>query len=212
MAYTTSLPGDLVIPGNLRISGTISPAMAKSDILELAELQAFTVPMRAWREHDAYATNLPGTPVGGDHLGCVGGTFNTNAPSLQTDDFGGNAAVEHFYARAEIPLPWNYVAGQTVKIRVHAGVLTTVASESATVDLQVYSSDEDETSTGDLCTTTAEDINSLVFADSDFTITATSLNPGDILDVMIDVAVDDDTDSGIMKACIGSVQLLCDVR
>lgn len=212
MASPTNLPGDLVVPGNIRVSGSISPAKAKSAILELAELQAFTVPMSRWREHDDYATVLDGTPVAGNHLGCVGGTFATNAPSLQTDDFGGNAAASHYYARGEIVLPWNYEAANTVKIRIHGGMLTTVASEACTVDLQVYKSDEDSTSTGDLCATAADDMNTLVFADMDFTITATTLSPGDVLDVQIDVSADDNTNLGVMKACIGSVQLLCDVR
>ena len=52
----------------------------------------------------------------------------------------------------------------------------------------------------------------LVFADIDFTITPATLSPGDILDVRITVTADDDGDAGVMKACIGSVQLLCDVR
>jgi len=212
MANPTTLPGDLIVPGNLRVSGTVSPALSKSNILEMAELQCFTIPMSAWREHDDYATNLDGTPVGGAHLGCVGGTHGTNAPSLKTDDCGGNGAEEHFYARAEIPLPWEYVAAQTVTIRVHAGMLTTVCSESATVDLQVYKSGEDSTSTGDLYAGAAKDMNSLVFADLDFALTATTLSPGDLLDVLLDVLVDDDGDAGAMYGCVGSVQLLCDVR
>jgi hypothetical protein len=211
MANPVTLPGDLVVPGNLRVSGNVTPALTKANILEMAELQAFTVPMGIWRKFDAYATFLTGSPAT-DDLGLIGGTFNTNAPSLQTDDFRGNGAATHYYARGEIQLPWEYVAAQTVVIRLHAGMLTTVASEACTVDLQVYKSDEDGTSTGDLCATAAQDMNSLVFADLDFTITATTLSPGDLLDVMIDVSADDDGDAGLMKACIGSVQLLCDVR
>lgn len=159
-----------------------------------------------------FLVELWGTPAAS--LEYVGGTHGTNAPSLQTPDFGGNAAATAYYARAEIPLPWEYEAGQTVQIRVHAGMLTTVADQSATVDLEVYKSDEDSTSTGDLCATaaTSDNMNSLVFADIDFTITPTTLSPGDLLDVRITVTVDDDGDAGVMKGCIGSVQLLCDVR
>jgi len=220
MANPTQLPGDLIVPGDVTITddisigGQITPLLDRDEVLAVTELATFTVPMSIWREHDDYATPLDGTPVADAHLGLVGGTFNTNAPSLQTDDFGGNGAVaaENFYARGEIVLPWNYVAGQTVKIRVHGGMLTTVADTTATVDLQVYKSDEDSTSTGDLCATAATTINSLVFADKDFTITATTLNPGDVLDVLIDVNVEDTTDAGAMTAVVGSVQLLCDVR
>jgi hypothetical protein len=374
MANPTSFPGDIVVPGNARISGTITPAMSKANILELAELQQFTIPMSRWREHDDYATPLhdnmtPGTGIStgsgtvcehsvtrqggliktdifidvtglksgtdiGDiigvaaavncHLGqitaarngtivhgritcletpatgdpdidfygtvteatgtqdaaisaltgevlllnngdwtgasvtpiafttmpgvgylymvdgggtaavytagqflielwgtsatktleLVGGTHGTGAPSLQTPDFGGNDAAAAYYARGEIQLPAEYVAGQSVEIRVHAGMLTTVADQSATVDIAVYKSDEDGTSTGDLCADAAvsDNMNSLVFADIDFTITPTTLSPGDLLDVQITVTVDDNGDAGVMKGCIGSVQLLCDIR
>ena len=91
-------------------------------------------------------------------------------------------------------------------------MLTTVASETCTVDLEVYKSDEDSTSTGDLCATAAKDMNSLVFADTDFTITPATLSPGDLLDVKITVSADDDDDLVVVKACFGSIQLLCDVR
>jgi hypothetical protein len=374
MANPLTLPGDLVVPGNLRVNGEIEPKKAKSDVLELAQLQTFTIPMGVWREHDDYATSLrdnmtPGTGIStgsgtvcehsvtrsggliktdifidvtglksgasiGDiigvaaavncHLGqitaarngtivhgritcletpatgdpdidfygtvteatgtqdaaisaltgevllldngdwtaasvtpiafttlpgvgylymvdgggtsavytagqflielwgtsatktldLVGGTHGTNAPSLQTPDFGGNGAATAYYARGEFQLPAEYVAGQSVEIRIHAGMLTTVADQSCTVDIEVYKSDEDETSTGDLCAdaATTDNMNALVFADIDFTITPTTLSPGDLLAVRITVTADDDGDAGVMKACIGSVQLLCDVR
>ena len=58
MAYPTSVPGDLIVPGDLRVSGSITPALTKANILDMAELQAFTVPMNIWCEHDDYATSL----------------------------------------------------------------------------------------------------------------------------------------------------------
>jgi len=158
-----------------------------------------------------FLLELWGTP---SSLEYIAGTHATGAPSLQTPDFGGNAAATAYYARAEIPLPWEYEAGETVKIRVHAGMLEQVADQSATVDMTVYKSDEDSTSTGDLCATaaTSDNMNSETFADIDFTITPTTLSPGDLLDVLLSVTVDDDGDADEMRGCIGSVQLLCDVR
>jgi hypothetical protein len=111
-------------------------------------------------------------------------------------------------------MPAEYVEGQSVELRIHAGMLTTVADQSCTVDVEVYKSDEDETSTGDLCADAAvtDNMNSLVFADIDFTITPTTLSPGDLLDVKITVTIDDDATATVVKGCIGSVQLLCDTR
>ena len=366
MANPVTFPGDVIVPGNLRVSGSITPALAKSSILAEASEQAFTVPMSLWNDYGDHNNMTPGTGISkgsgticgsvvsrvgnlikteifidvtgltsaaaGDIIGVVGeanchigqitaavngtivygritcletpaggdpdidfystvtestgtqdaaisaltgevaftangdwtgaiatpivlsalpgvgymymvdaggtaviytagqflielwgtpatnllnyvpATHGTNAPSLQTPDFKNNHAATSYIARGELQIPWEYIAASTVKIRLHAGMLTTVASEACTVDLTVYKSDEDSTSTGDLCATAAQDINSLTFADFDFTITASTLSPGDLLDVLITVSADDDDDSGDMKACIGSIQLLCDVR
>ena len=158
-----------------------------------------------------FLLELWGTPAS-NCLSLVGGTHGTNAPSLQSPDFKNNGGAATYTTRGELQLPWEYIATGSVTIRLHAGMLTTVASAACTVDLEVYKSDEDSTSTGDLCATAATTMNSLTFADIDFTITAATLSAGDLLDVKITVSANDATDAGIMKACIGSVQLLCDVR
>ncbi len=366
---TTTFPDDVSVGGDLRVTGDITPKKAKSAVLELAELQAFTVPMGIWADHGDHHNMTPGTgistgsgtvcaghvskhgslikteifidmdglesgdagdiigvaaakncyigqlsadvngtivfgqvtcletPAGGDPdidfygtvteatgtqdtaitgltgeaaftangdwagaiatpivfsalpgagymymvdaggtaveytagqfliemwgtpatetLKYVPGTHGTNAPSLQTDNFAMNDTEVIYYSpRGEMPLPAEYVAGQSVKLRIHAGMLTTVADQSCTVDVEVYKSDEDSTSTGDLCTDAAvsDNMNSLVFADIDFTISPTTLSPGDILDVRLKVTADDDATPTVVKGCIGSVQLLCDVR
>ena len=160
-----------------------------------------------------FLLELWGTPAT-NTLKYVPGTHGTNAPSLQTDNFQNNHAAASYVARGEIQIPWEYIAAGSVTLRLHAGMLTTVASVACTLDLEVYKSDEDSTSTGDLVpsTTTAQDMNSDSFADFDFALTSTTLSPGDLLDVEITVSADDDGDAGAMTACIGSVQLLCDVR
>jgi hypothetical protein len=156
-----------------------------------------------------------GTPST-ETLKYVPGTHGTNAPSLQTDNFAMNDAATAYYARGEIQLPAEYVAAQSVELRIHAGMLTTVADQSpgCTVDVEVYKTDEDGTSTGDLCADAAvsNNMNSLTFADIDFTITPTTLSPGDLLDVRLTVTGDDNATATVVKGCIGSVQLLCDVR
>jgi len=158
-----------------------------------------------------FLIELWGTPAE-NSLMIVGGTHGTNAPSLQTPDFKNNHAAATYTTRGELQLPWEYIAASSVTIRLHAGMLTTVASDACTVDLAVYKSDENSTSTGDLCATAATNMNDLTFADLDFTITSSTLSPGDLLDVKITVSAYDEDDTGAMKACIGSVQLLCDVR
>jgi len=110
-------------------------------------------------------------------------------------------------------LPAEYVAGQSVSLRFHAGMLTTKADQACTLDIAVYKSDEDSTSTGDLASAaTGDNMNSVTFADIDFTITPTTLSPGDLLDVQITVSADDNATATVVQGCIGSVQLLCDIR
>ena len=212
MATNLTVTGDALISGDLRLSGSVTPLKDRDDVLALAELQVYAIPMSVWRVHDDYHSFLPNAGAA-DDLGLIGGTFGTDAPSLQTSDFGANGGAEDFEARAEVALPAEYVAGQTVKIRVHAGMLTAIADAACTVDVEVYSSDKDATASGDLCETpaAANNMNSLVFDDIDFVITSGSLSPGDILDVKLKVTANDAA-TAVTVGCIGAVQLLCDVR
>lgn len=210
MAYPTNVPGDLIVPGTLRLGGSISPTLARSSVLAIAEEQQFVIPWTWWRVHDALATNLPGTAAT-DDLALIGGTWASASPSIQSVDFGGTSTTA--YARAQIPLPWEYEDANTVKIRFHVGMLSTIASDYAKLDLVCYETDEEVGISADICATAEQSVNSLTMADVDFTITATSLVAGDLLDCRIKVTGNDATDLGdYITVVIGSVKLLCDVR
>lgn len=209
MANPVTFPGDVIVPGNLRVNGSIQPAKDRDDILAMVELATYTVPWTLWRVWDAMQTNLPGTAAT-DDLALIGGTWATGVPSIQTLDFG--AGTTTAYARAQIPLPAEYVAGQTVTLRFHAGMVTAISDDDCNLDVVCYKSDEEFLVDGaDLCTTAAQDINSMTFADIDFTITPASLSPGDLLDVRVEME-GTDVATAVTIGCIGAVQLLCDVR
>jgi hypothetical protein len=212
MANPTSIPGDLIVGGSLRVNGSISPPLAKSGILALAEMQAFPVPLTDFRVWDAMQTPLPGTPAT-DDLGLVGGTFGTATPSLRSEDLKTLGATNK-RARVLIQLPWEYISGESVTIRVKAGMITTVAGTSATVDVEAYKlqGDPDDAIGSDLVSTAATTMNSLVFSDVDFVLSPNSLAPGDILDVRLTCAVNDGASATAVIAAISSVKLLCDVR
>jgi hypothetical protein len=209
MPNQTTFPGGIVVNGDIRVSGKIQPAIARANILSLVELAQYTVPWSLWRVHDAIATNLPAAAAD-DDLGLVGGTFGSASPSIQSVDFGGTSTTA--YARAQIPLPAEYEAGQTVTLRFHAGMLV-VADDSCTLDVVCYETDEEAGISADICATAAQSINSATLADMDFTITPSALTAGDLLDVRIVVA---GTDAGNaapnITAVIGAAKLLCDVR
>jgi len=212
MANATSFPGDLIVAGSIRLNGTLSPAVSKANILALAELQAFAVPLTDFRVWDAMQTNLPGTPAT-DDLGLVGGTFGSATPLMRSEDLK-TAGATNKRARVLVQLPWEYVAGQSVTLRFKAGMITTVADTTATLDCEAYKlqADPDDAIGSDLVSTAATTINSLTFADIDFVLTATSLSPGDILDVRVTAAVNDAASVTAVYAGISCVKLLCDVR
>ena len=61
-------------------------------------------------------------------------------------------------------MPDTYVSGSTVTLRMHAGMLTTIADTTATLDAQCWVPDyanDDGTVSGDLVTPAAQDINSV---------------------------------------------------
>jgi len=212
MADPVFIPGDLNVAGSLRLNGTVTPAIAKANVLALATAQLFPVPLTDFRVWDAMASLLPSAGAN-DDLGLVGGTFGTATPSLRTQDLK-TAGASSNYARVLIQLPWEYVAGQAVKIRLKAGMITTVAGTSAFLDCEAFKlqGDPDDAIGSDLVSTSQTTINSLTFADIDFTVTPSSLSPGDILDVRIRTIVTDAASGTAVIAGITSARLVCDVR
>ncbi len=186
-----------------------TPGLSRANLAQ-DTLKPYTIPWTAWRIHDALASNLPGTSASAN-LGLIGGTFASASPSIQTSDLQSAGATSR-YARAQIPLPAEYDDGETVVLRFHAGMVTTIADNTCTLDVQAYETDEEVGISADLCATGATTMNSLVFADIDFTITAAALVAGDLLDVRILIACNDAAASTAVLATIGAAQLLCDIK
>ena len=212
MTTPVQISGDLTVAGDLRVNGSISPKISKANLLSLAELQSFPIPLTDFRVWDALQTLLPGTPSS-DDLGLVGGTFGTGTPSIRTEDLKAAGSTTK-RARFLVQLPWEYVAAESVTLRFKAGMITTVAGTSATLDCEAYKlqEDPDDAIGSDLVSTSAQSINSLTFANADFALTPTSLSPGDILDVRITMVVNDGASATAVIGGITSAKLLADVR
>lgn len=151
-------------------------------------------------------------PISPDDLAVTAGVFGTGCPNITTGDVK-NVTVAGRKARVQVQLPECYVTGQSVALRISGGMVTTVASSLATVDVECYKLMRDTLITGtDLCENGAQSINSLVFADKDFNFTPTTLNPGDWLDIVITVAVTDVATVTAVIAALGAVELLCDCQ
>ena len=202
----TIFAGDVVINGDLQPQSLLDRGNHP-----LESNRPFAIPWDAFRVHDAFGTSLPGTPLT-DDLGLVGGTFGTGTPSIQTEDLKAAGATTS-YARFTFQLPAEYDDGQTVTLRVRAGMLTTIADMAATLDVEAYESDgEAGVDAADLVTTAAASINSTTLADFDFVIDGSSLVAGDLLDIRLTVTVNDAATATAVKAILGSIEMLVDIR
>jgi len=167
----------------------------------------FLIPITTAKRFDAMATDVPAAAAN-DDMGLITGTPGTDPPRLQGVDFGGTTADEK--CAFEYILPQTYVAGQAVTLRVRAGMLTTVSDGTATLDAEVWRDDGDGTmGAADICDTAAQSINSLTMANIDFTITPTTLNPGDKIIINLSFAASDTGNLGVMIPEIQEISLLC---
>jgi hypothetical protein len=158
---------------------------------------------------DDLAALLPGTAAS-DDLAIIEGTWGANAPTVRSSD-GKNTTITQRLRTRQILDP-HYVAAGGVQVVITAGMNTTVASVSATVDVECYEDDGDGGVSADLCATAAQSINSLTKATKAFVITPTNLAGGSVLDIRITIAI---TDSATATAVIGEISkiaVLEDVR
>lgn len=146
-----------------------------------------------------------------DDLLLDGGTFGSASPVARSIDVKTLGALT-FYARFTMELPAEFDDANTVKLRLHCGMLTTIADNGCTIDVAAYKSAGDATIGADLCETAAQSMNSVTFADKDFTITGTGLVAGDTLDVRVAIAVNDAATGTAVMAAIGKIQRLVDTR
>jgi hypothetical protein len=171
------------------------------------DLQPYPISPTTLRVWDAPSTVAPATG-GNDDLGVYNNTFLTGAPTVETGDVKAGGAISR-KIRFQFPVPVEYVAGETITLRLNAGMKTTVADTSATIDAEVVRAAVPNT---DICATAAQSINNLVAADKDFTITPTNVVPGDILDCVITIATNDAATAGAVIGKLNSIAVLMDVK
>ena len=201
---------DVRISGTLAIKETGVSAQTRASILKQDALAIFPIRLTGLRVWDAFHTNLPGTAAA-DDLALIGTTFGSTAAVITAGDCKALGATSR-YARFMVELPECYEAGETVTLSLSAGMVTTVASSSCTVDVECYKIDKITGIGSDLCTTSATTINSLVFAAKVFTITPSGLTAGDVLDVRLTIACNDAATGTAVTPTIAGIDLLCDIK
>lgn len=156
------------------------------------------------------AVTLPATSSG-TILGLYTGTFATGLPYIGTGDVKNTSPTR--YARIQFALPVEFVDYSNITIRAAAGMLTTVANTSATIDFECYLSNGDTTKSGsDLVSTSATSINSLTFGNKDFVLTALTPARGSVLDIRMTIATVDGQNVVAVIAAVAQVQLLLTIQ
>ncbi len=106
-----------------------------------------------------------------------------------------------------------YVAGQTVTLRFAAGMKTTVASSSCTLDIEVWKVGRNMLVTGsDLYSGAAVSINSTTFANKDMQLDVAGLVPGDRLDMRVTLACTDVATGTVVQPAVAAFDVLCDIK
>ena len=198
------------VTGSLAIKDTGVSAQTRASILKQDANAIFPIMLTGLRVWDAFATNLPGTAAT-DDLALIGGTFATAPPTISAGDLKAAGATTR-YARFQMQLPECYDSGETITLSIMAGMVTTVADTSCTVDVQCYKIDKATGIGADLCATAAITMNSLVFAAKAFTITSSGLVAGDVFDVRIAITCTDAATVTAVTPTIAAIDLLCDIR
>jgi hypothetical protein len=201
---TMVLPPEVIT--NYTIAGNADIAFTKIAQRVLAESVISLTQARVW---DAVQTNLPATPAS-DDLGIITGTWGTNPVRITAGDVKALGSTTRRLYLA-IPIPSNYEDGQTIQLRIRAKMETTVADTSCTIDAEAYVG-SDGALGSDLVTTSATSMNSLSAANYDFTINATGVDPGDLIEVRLSIASNDAATATAVTPAIYSVSLLCDTR
>jgi hypothetical protein len=166
-----------------------------------------TIPFTNLRVWNNFAALLP-TTAATDDLAIIDGTFGTGSPSVQGIDFGGTTTVA--YARFNYIIPANWVS--TVKVELHAGMLTTVADTKAEWDIEAYESDGEAGIGADLCQTVAQAFNDTSLASKSFVIDSAGLAVGDLLDIRIKFDGEDAGNLGVMTPILGRLSMVMDIR
>jgi len=201
---TMILPPEVIT--NYTIAGNADIATTKLAQRVLAES---IVPLTNARTWDSVAVNLPAAAAS-DDLGLASGTWGTNPARITAGNVRTLGATTRRLYLA-IPIPANYEDGQTIQLQIRAKMETTVADVSCTIDAEAYVG-ADGAVGSDLVTTAAQSMNSLSAASYTFTIDATGVDPGDLLEVRLSISSNDAATANAVTPAIYSIALLCDTR
>jgi len=148
-----------------------------------------------------------GTPSGA--FGLTVGAFATNSPKIAGEAASGNTKTNKM--RRQYTLPPEYVAGETVTLRVRCKETVGAATVSTSIDAAVYKCDKEAGIGSDLCATALQDVTTS-FGNKDFDITSAGLAAGDVLDIEL-TGVTTDTGGTVGTILnITNTEMLLDIK
>ena len=187
---------------------TLKNSQVLHNYIEQRNEMEVNIPFTKFRVWDDHTSTLPGTAAA-DDLGYLEGTWGPDAPTLQTIDEKANGGAHSMYAYFALEIDDAYVLGETIQIRFQAGMVTTVATPTATIDLEAYVGDADGSVGSDICTTAATTINTLATNEVDFTLTGGSISRGDTIHCRVAITIND---AATATAVIGELRKASIVR
>ena len=205
------IDGDVTINGALNVLGSISGPIARTNLMAEANT-VVGVPLSEFVVWDSVTQAFLPSVGAADDCGMVLGAFGTALPYIGSKQLNAAGASTQ-YARTQVVVPPEYIAGNAISIRVYGGMITSVASVSATVDCELYKAAKTSTlvSGSDLVSTAATTINSLTFAAVTFVVTPTTVSPGDLLDLRLALITNSATASSHFAA-VSAVDFLYATR
>lgn len=182
-ATTLTLPDIGQSTGNvvlLKASQTTAGELRRADLTEDA-LQPYGIPVAQIRAADGAALGI--TETDGDHFLALG----TNTIQLQGEE--AVSETEESVSYWQFVLPPEYVAAGDVKVRVRCKVDGAGTDNASTVDVEAYEQ-ADGAVGADLCATAAQAFAAKsTWYDKDFTVTASGLVAGDVLNIKLTSSV-----------------------
>lgn len=201
--------GDFRVGGNLRIGGKLLPPLERDGLLQ-EDSVPFPTSLTDFRIYDT-GQPLSATPAS-TALGLIAGAYATSNLYLSAGDLKAAGGTTR-RARILATLPPEYVDGQTIVIRLSAGMKTTVADTSCLIAVEAYKVGRDTNVSGsNVVTTSAQSINSLTFADKTFAVDPSTLSAGDQLDIRVSITCTDAATLTAVIAAIAAMDLLLDIQ
>jgi len=192
------------------IDGNVVPPIDRDVLIAQEDAVPYPIPLSSCFVQDT-GQPLPAAATG-TKLTLAPGTFGTANPCLSAGDLKAAGATTRM-ARAVVSLPPEYVRGRPFSIRIAAGMDTTVADTTCTVDVEAFKVGRNQLVDGtDRVTTAAQSINSLTFAEKTFAVTGAGLAPGDQLDIRISLACNDAATATAVTPKVASIDLMLDIQ